>query len=146
MHPDPAALRALLERVEQATGADRELDAALWCALLHPDRKPSKSRPGFVAITDDDPSRWGYKEIKHYTASVDAALALVERVLKEPHYTLSGPVKFLHIPTPVPNYWRADIIYDFPGKNAPRGWGATAALTLLAALLRAKIAEIEHDG
>lgn len=82
-------LKALRERVESATGADREIDAALWCALLHPDCKPSQSRPGYVAITDDDPSRWGYKEVEHYTASLDAALALVEAKLPGSAWSVS---------------------------------------------------------
>lgn len=69
----------LLAKLEAATGPDRALDAEIWCALLHPEDKPSKSRPGFAAVTDEDPARWGYKEVEHYTASLDAALALVER-------------------------------------------------------------------
>lgn len=132
---DPATLRALLERVKTATVADRYLDAALWCALLSPEDKPSQSRPGYVPITDDDPSRWGYKETQHYTASVDDALALIERVLPGAE-VLVGNVRD-------DRQWTANV---GPRETFVAGEARlpTPALALLAALLEAKIMEAEN--
>lgn len=65
------------------------------------------------------------------TTSLDAAVALVERVKPEAYIEMSGPRKYLNIPTPVPNKWLAKVD-DF------RGWAATPAAALIAALLKAK--------
>ena len=126
-------LQELLARLEAAQEADRVLDAALYCALLAPDCKASISRPGFVAITDDDPSRWRYNEAQHYTASIDAALALVERALPGAWWTLrhaggAPPSGFA-----IAELYRPEWRYDASGP--------TPAIALLIALVRAKIAE-----
>lgn len=148
MITDKQALRKLREGVTSATGADRELDALFVCALC------PEAQVAIYIVGDDEPSvfhaeRLGIankSDVPAYSASVDAALSLIERVLKDPHHTLSGPAKYLNIPTPIPNYWWAEIVHDFPGKTGRRGWGAAPALALLAALLEAKIMEAENDA
>ena len=142
-------LSELLKRVEAATGPDRELDAHLaviaglnmcFCdyeaGSYHGDCPP----PGCgepLGLHDERhsyPVQWQDDErLPAYTASIDAALALVEKVLPG---------------------WRRQIFEDRSG-----GWTArlvspssdvvstdelkpppTASLAILAALLRAKIA------
>lgn len=153
-------LVALLARVEAAEGPDREIDARLWCwenghafvaisdgrkcwsnygdnDSVNPRGVPSA---GWAIFRHKAPDRGNAMLQGHQpprvSASLDAALALVERVLPGAFIELSGPRKYLHIPTPVPNRWRAECGHI--------GWGSTPALALLAALLKALIAaEVE---
>lgn len=70
-------LAALLERVEAAEGPDRELDLAvdIWA---QPQNWSSKVRSTGNAGC---PAAWfNAEELPEYTASLDAALALVERL------------------------------------------------------------------
>jgi hypothetical protein len=113
-------LKELLERVEAATGLDREIDVWLF-ALLGDKESPWGIGDIEYALTDpeltcDPPS---------YTASLDACLALVERVRGT----------------------KACVI-EIAKDHARAGLGQaglyarearTAELALLAALLRAKI-------
>lgn len=66
---------ALIERVRNATGPDRELDRAIQKAL----------DIGPTSFTQDEFNHWPLR----FTASVDAALALVERVLPGWRYGVS---------------------------------------------------------
>jgi hypothetical protein len=111
---DNITLLALAERCEQAAGPDAGLDLAIWTTLL--------DTPGF-----QPPSPWR----TDYTASIDAAVTLVpeghEWLRKNPEsmtvYRVPGDLK----------EW-AQHIY---------GRGATDALALCAAALRARAAA--HD-
>lgn len=58
----------LVKRLEAATGPDRELDAELYDAFIEP-------------LTWQVVSDSGHQKPPCYTASLDAAVALVERVL-----------------------------------------------------------------
>ena len=99
-----ADLQALIERVEKATGPDRDLDAAVFVAVtgaatwsyddnchidaliksgayrgdkqLHPDYDPNPRVTWRYRIGDAE-----YGEVPSLSASIDAALALLERVL-----------------------------------------------------------------
>lgn len=120
-------LAELLERVKAATGPDRMLDGALHVHF-------SDGR-----LTEHDDFGWvkGPRDIgeaPRLTASLDAALALVERVRPGSWIELTGPRKYLNIPSPVPNYWRAEC--------GAIGWGASPALALLAALLTAEVQQL----
>ena len=70
----------LLARVEAATGPDREIDGALalmegWTfQKMKGDREPYWRKPGATEY-------WNRSTLINYTASIDAALALVERML-----------------------------------------------------------------
>lgn len=49
---------------------------------------------------------------------------------------IKGPRKYLNIPTPSPNYWSA-LLATFSNERHVTGWGATPALALAAACLKA---------
>lgn len=66
------SLSALLERVEACQGPDREIDDAIV------ERMFGKS---MLVITEDAGTVWRNHKAPFYTSSVDAALALIGRVL-----------------------------------------------------------------
>lgn len=109
------ALTELLARVKAAKGADRELDIALTDALLSPSSSTSP-----------------------FTSSLVAAIALVERLLpgwcrQLVRHRISGS-------------WRNDVCLWDPDEadedvGACESEGATLALAIIAALLRALIAQ-----
>jgi hypothetical protein len=93
---------SLLERVEAATGADREIDAALHVALVKPEQYPDDLRYFRLPCASMDhmemctPGTYWLKQRSGaslhtspaYTSSLDAALSLVERVLPGWHVDL----------------------------------------------------------
>lgn len=122
-------LTELLGKVERAVGPDRELDLAiaLW---RHPELAewPRSAQGGWHS------PEWGLISApEHYTSSLDAALALAERVLP----TLLG--------------WkleRTDTCWArlyFP-ERADSGIAATVPLALVAATLKALIAQEDEQG
>lgn len=117
---DRTVLSDLLARLEGATGPDRTLDSQVWCAAHGYEWRQDR------AVSDPA-----------VTASLDQALALVEAVLPGEFIELSGPRKYLNIPAPVPNHWCASVGLT----GSAHGWGAAPALALLAAMLRALIAQ-----
>jgi hypothetical protein len=141
-------LSALIERVEAAEGPDRRLDALITIAIApdrqtiigaEPSRFPQKPIYGpiskLIQMAEHGPhpdDAADFLSAPRYTASLDAALALVPERL---FLCLDGPRKYLNIPTPVPNYWRACLGYS----PELRGWGATPALALCAAALKARM-------
>lgn len=62
-------MRDLIERLERATGPDRELDAAIWC-WRHPEYEMRNN--GFTK----HPNRFVQSKSPEYTGSLDAALTL----------------------------------------------------------------------
>lgn len=123
-----AGLADLAARVQAATGPDSALDHAIMraCGYRHSwtPTMPGRSRLEWVA--EDRPAvGW---EKAHVTASLDAALGLVERVLPDWHVLVQG----------VNAAWFASINPTAGGsrgefsRNAP-----TPALALLSALLSA---------
>lgn len=130
---DRAEVQTLLERVEKATGPDRDLDLDLAVALV----------PDVVCLrhnryTGDNETftRW------EYTASIDAALALVERVL--PGFQEIR----LQFSLPLGIYCTATIYKDTLTKEAGETFIApnkSAPLAILAALLRALIAQADAN-
>lgn len=68
--------------------------------------------------------------------SLDAAMTLVP---SDPWLEIRGPRKYLNIPTRSPNFWSANVsCWNHEGQKT--GWGATPALALTAAALRARAA------
>lgn len=126
------ALRDLLVRVEKATGPDRELDADIHEAFAP--RPDSFRREGFEWIDPKMPSVRFAPD--RFTASIDTVMALVEKRFPRVFLELSGPRRYLNIPTPVPNVWRAELSWDHG-----TGWGSTMPLAILSALLRSEIAK-----
>ena len=80
-------LTDLKRRVEEATGPDRDLDCLLQAALVHKVpavRSSAWNPPRFFANPTPDVDWIGYdlaETSPRYTASLDATVALIERVL-----------------------------------------------------------------
>ena len=111
---DRAALEAILARIEAATGPDRELDYDIAIMV--------RGQP------DTDPKiRWAY--FYRYTASIDAALALTERVLDWSWRVGNTP---------------SGRAFCQLGANGIEAEAATPPLAILAATVRAMIATAER--
>lgn len=72
-----AALLALAERCEAATGPDRALDAAIFATLFPKELDNPKHYARFGGINRADLNYLNDVGVKLYTASIDAALTLV---------------------------------------------------------------------
>ncbi len=142
----PATLTDLLERVKACEGADREIDTDLERLVLRPadgqwETEVVSAPPGYGftrwVLRKADGTLFVHGRARNYTESLDAALALTERVL--PGYTMamdgSAP----------------DLGYDwdlFPPEAARErvtGTHKDLVLALIAALLSALIAQSAHD-
>jgi hypothetical protein len=134
--PDVQQLNDLLSRVEAATGPDRELDAAICEALfgVTVDRKGNPAGWGVWAVVSHadpeggDISAEAFDRLSFYTASIDAALVLVKRVLPE-----HGPISLIIAGS-------AECMIDANDACAPalgKAFGKTPPLAILAALLKA---------
>ena len=66
----------LLERVKAATGPSHQLDAEIYATLGGAPHTTKAGRRTVPLIMKEDPKEW-----PDYTGSIDAALALVERLL-----------------------------------------------------------------
>jgi hypothetical protein len=123
---DRGGVAELLARVEAAMGPDRELDRDL-AEWAYPDLLTRERRSvGGEAFSWMHP-RYGLTRCEPYTASLDAALALVERCLPGRSWDLS----FTLGDQP---YYMANLLW--PAREF-RAVARTPALALLAALLRA---------
>jgi hypothetical protein len=132
-------LADLLARVEGAEGADREIDADLEVALYQPKpwrpechRAPNAGLCTVTVYVDGQSGKrtYGTSAARHLTGSVDEALALVERALPGWRWQIMKPgtrfEAFVQQPA-----WSLQFI---------DATGATPALALIAAMLRALIA------
>lgn len=70
----------------------------------------------------------------NYLASLDAAMSLVPEGM---WHEIKGPRRYLNIPTASPNYWSARLEAWDAGAEG-MGWGATPAIALCAAALKAR--------
>jgi hypothetical protein len=104
------SLTDLIERVEGATGPDRHIDRAIWYALVQDNPPAGEKDPTHAAL---------------YTTSLDAALALCERVL--PKYEVELFQRFRGDGWGV--NWRA--------KHLDTAYAPTPALALILAMLKA---------
>ena len=155
---DRTELQRLLERVEAATGPDRELDAMAAIAfhqggIRHDLTVTAESVADVLDASADDPESCpdcgaqrrfpGAVVVAPVTASIDAALALVERVLPEWQgvYLTSEWTGLRR-----PEAWSAAFVCTLRRGltsyiTAESGERPTLPLAILAALLRAKISE-----
>lgn len=134
-----ASLSDLLARVEAATGPDRELDDSLALASgWHP--------PGVDPrlFSNPDTHRLYAHHAPAFTASLDAALALCERVLPGWRWTLDSESNREGVPRGKPG---ASVYIDQYDPDAPfhSAEAPTPALALLAAMLKALDAQAK-DG
>lgn len=119
----------LIERLDKASGPDRELDAAILGALLdaHQERNWYAWQSSRPKGTPGKPARLYW--LKHggaITASIEAALALVERML---------PGSMRRVYDDPDGGARCDLVLGNGGRFSAEC--ATWALAILAALLRA---------
>lgn len=131
-------LDEIAKRLEKAQGPDREIDADLCVALLGFQRAELSGRG--LAVCEPKEGGWIWPIEKWpLTASLDAAIALVERVrpdrcIQTTKYVWDGR-----------SHWAAKI---FPSTRKGRdhaGQGTTAALAALLALIRSIEGEKTND-
>lgn len=133
----------LIARLEKATGPDRELDAAIIVATT-PTRSTADDLIYLTETRSDDQCAPGTYWLKQrsgaslhtapeLTASIDSALALVERCLPK-----LGCIDAFHELEKFPNAWRATI---GRGSHKYRSSAPTAPLAILTALLHAVASE-----
>lgn len=132
-------LLALAARVE-AGETGRELDAEIFVALgwVPSEAALVGGTEPILMVTHPDHVGGTHTPLK-ITTSLDAIAALTERVLPGHYIEVSGPRKYLNIPTPVPNYWKAVLSsgqHGFSGVDWI-AWAPTEPAARLAALLRA---------
>lgn len=137
-------LAALLERVEKAEGPDREIDAELYFwfgmskrqrtdALKFRERNCEGRELYSIAILAGIVAMDYYSTcnpIEKYTASLDAAVALVEKMLPGSSWMAARPPE---------KTGRAVIVRELVSES--EATAATPALALIAALLKELIAK-----
>lgn len=135
-----ADLSALIARLEAAEVGSRELDAAVCMALGYV--CPASKAPSQITIDPMDP-HWAIYEdggaectdmFSSVTTSLDAALALAERVLEE-----RGPI---NINVCLAGSAQAQIYPVDPCGPHEQAVASTPALALCIAILRAKQGEV----
>lgn len=104
-------LSSLLARIESATGPDRELDSEIAFALTPPD-----AEIGLLAL--------------NYTASLDAVIALCERVLPGWSWAVDSGYAANH---------HKSHAEAWTGDDEGSGDAATPALALCAAIIKARM-------
>lgn len=117
-------IEEVIAELEKASEGSRELDCRIH------------------QITTGGPPHSVTSAIPLYTRSLDAAMTLTNRIRfrnSRGYIQINGPRKYLHIPIESPNYWRATV-WAGPELQAKEsiGWGATAALALCIAALKAR--------
>lgn len=132
-----AQLEALVERVRQAMGPDRKIDAAVYRAIF--------DDGGWVGenwyIDRSDNGSMGSSRVislPGYTASLDAVVALIERELPERHLDLHWP-RMGRLPEAV-------LSESHASRAVTVGTGATMPLALLAAFLAVKLSSLPEEA
>lgn len=132
LSPAMEKLKELEQRLVAATGADRELDLLIGKAFDGVDPRAvivtAGNYTGAIGYTDRD--QWAVVNLKSYTASLDAAVALCERLLPGWHWSVSDR-GLARVSNPNANEFQDDR-FDALG-NAP-------ALALCLAIVRALLA------
>lgn len=134
-------LRELIERVEVATEGSRELDALVVCAARGWTFIRKESFGYVYQRSSGGPVRSSGSDEAHVTASVDAALSLLELVL--PGWTVAN------IGQDDGKLWWAELREGFQtsySRVAISGKRPTPALAVLSATLRAIQATRSEEG
>ena len=143
--------RELANRLEKATGPDRELDVKI--ALVFGTIRARDGNYLYATGNDEDmvlerdyyAIDGGPRELPYYSASLDAAIGLVRRVWPE---CRDGHIDPFGI-TPYAILIDGKRIMEEPEFKGPMYWdanGATPTLALLIALLKALEAKENSDG
>ena len=137
------SLSSLLARIESATGPDREIDAALWLACFEPGcvafddiKFHTEHYDNYISRTfvscdlGDLPVDQFDPPLLYYTASLDAAIALCERVLPGWSWTVDSGYAANH---------QKSHAEAWTGDDEGSGDAATPALALCAAIIKARM-------
>lgn len=137
-------LGALLARIENAEGPDRELDGMIALDLAgaarfrnwYDDPETKLKHAWHVLWKLGEGPEDGWEPLPNYTASIDAAVALVEKALPGSGYgcSLRWP-EIKRCPSEAAHGW------VHHGDDTHEGDATTPALALCAALLRAVLAD-----
>lgn len=120
------ALKDLEKRLEEATGRDLELDADLWSIW---DKRPLEGVCSDAVIYKRDPhDRIAFDAPPPYTASLDAAVSLCERVL---------PGWWMMIVSEGKHGWSAQL--GNGGHGIEGGWGRKPSAALAVCLVTVRI-------
>lgn len=119
----------LVERLSAATAGSRELDAEIWCLFVPGGARVDVDRHMFVY---PDKSFVPVAIAPAYTTSLDAALALAERLGMGAAYTLDAACQTTHKSQPTAHLW------NDTGKHT--GHARTMPLALCIAILKARTA------
>lgn len=147
MTTDTDAIRALLEKVETATKASRELDAEIDAALRigtvmmrvtdswvwnnFPAWRSLDKRPGHCCVVMSDGSDGVWWESYRFTSDVQDVLRVANDRL--PEWNWSSAVDA--------HGERWFVMENADGEETPECYGATDALGLLASIIRALLAQ-----
>lgn len=144
---DPVALRALIERIEQATGPDRAIDAEVSCLLrTFPANAPSwllkwqrlepapKINSGAAAAINDSGEIVVWWNAAKYTDSLDAALTAVPEGMLCRTATY-GEAEVIGEDQKYKSFWTKFYEATADGEDGPD----KAARALLAATLKARL-------
>lgn len=140
MNDTPAM--SILDRLRSAETGSRELDVEIWFELVEPRYLWAKDREGYWSVnragTVMTPIWQSDTPLRHapdYTTSIDAALALVDKMLPDGRWRVEKcAVPFLH---PGCAYWASA---GLAGEQEAT-YAATPALAILTALLTALAAK-----
>lgn len=133
-------LRGLIERLEKLEGPDREVEAEIDVALFGGETVwktanytmesyPASRRPSATHI-----GGFANEHVPSYTASLDAAVALVERVLRPLHPCMTVNLRGFFDTASHPGWWRAEITWPSYERV---GHAPAPAIALLIAALKA---------
>lgn len=132
----------LIKRLEEAEGADREIDAAIWAhfndgSVEDQEHVNMKTGERFFLKTSLKGSDGKFRvgRAPTYTESLDAALALVGEIL--PDHAV-GMNEFKHHLS-----WRANLEKGGVSKGGGFAYHKSPAIALLIALLKAHAVEVE---
>lgn len=138
---DRAQLLALQEMLRVVKGPDRELDAQLARAFDLPACEPPDCHPALFEQIINRVAATGVRDpdVRDYTASIDAALALVERMLPEWEWHLTPG--YAAVVNPV-NRARSDEPWN-EDHEVHEGRAPTVPLAILSALIAALLSQTE---
>jgi hypothetical protein len=142
----PTDLTELIERVERCSSPDRYLDGAIWKAL-HPQLADTNARDTAGWLVGGDHAQ--ATRAPEITASLDAALALVEEKLPR-WFWRAGHVPHVHWVNGVGyNHWchLSRTLADHCDRDdEATGWAHTVPNAILLALLRALQSQSDREG
>jgi hypothetical protein len=118
----------ILNRIKAATGPDRELDARIACYFKGVEFVKER-KDGWFTYYDGENAYSLWPHPKHYTSSIDAILALVEKEFEAPIAIIDSR-----------GHCRLRVSLDREASS----YGVTVSLAILAALFTA-IVERERD-